>query len=138
MPKDHWDKAEIIAKFLGAVFVPLVVGISVWAFNVQAGRRDTAAQMAQIAVGILSQQPTDGKTGGDALRSWAIDVLQNPTEVNPLSPDAANQLRFSPLMLWKDIPESKFATIPELLERLDNRGFRDDPNNQDEKSGDAD
>lgn len=89
--KDLWDKAEIVSKFI----VPLVVaGTALW-FNNQLSQRQTSAEMAQIAVGILSEEPVyeEGEIQSDPLREWAISVLQSPKEVSSLTDEAAARLR---------------------------------------------
>ena len=93
MGKDCWDKVEILGKFVGAILIPLAIGAATIKINSQNSRRDTAAQMASIAVGILSEKPDDDAQGVDPLREWALDVLQRPGEIVPLSEGAANDLR---------------------------------------------
>ncbi|MBU3033633.1 hypothetical protein [Tritonibacter mobilis] len=120
MAKDWWDKVEISGKFLGAVLIPAAVAISVYSLNSTASERATAAQMAGIAVGILMEDSSDKPSSGDALRVWAVDVLQNPGQVTPLGTDAAKQLYFEglptffPGMLEAASMTPKFEILPEL------------------------
>lgn len=97
MSKDCWDKIEIISKALGAVLIPVGVAASVFIFNRGASERATAAQMSSIAVGVLMADPNEDHQADDALRGWAISVLERPDEVVPLSPSAGKQLRFRQL-----------------------------------------
>jgi hypothetical protein len=85
-PKDFWDKAEIVGK----VLVPIVVGVSVWLWNVERTKFQTTATMTQIAIGVLTGEPAE--SGSNALRKWAIDVLRNPSSPPELSESAAAQL----------------------------------------------
>lgn len=97
MAKDHWDKAEVIGKIAGAVLIPVVVGVTIAVLNVQSNTRTTAAQMTEIAVGILAENPQDDPTTKGPLRDWAILVLQNPGKIIPLSSAAAKQLQTVPI-----------------------------------------
>lgn len=87
--KDRWDKADIIAKSLGAVLIPLVVAGTAFWWNAQNNQRQVSAQMTQIAVGVLQADKTPENA---ALRSWAVQVLQNPASPPPLNSLAAEQL----------------------------------------------
>lgn len=130
--KDRWDKAEVIGKIAGAVLIPVTVGIAASVISHQSSQRSTAAQMAQIAVGILSLEPSEDEKSGstilhalesDPLREWAIEVLQNPSEVTPLSAAAAKQLHFQNLpTLWGSPlfwgSEEALAEGMEIIDRL--------------------
>ncbi len=88
--KDFWDKLEIIGK----VALPVVIaGATLW-FNSQLSSRQTSADMVQIAVGVLSQNvdDTEFELGVDPLREWAVEVLDNPTEIQELTEDAKSAL----------------------------------------------
>ncbi|WP_027238248.1 hypothetical protein [Leisingera caerulea] len=116
MAKDLWDKAEVIGKILGAVLIPAVLGYSVHSYNSTASTRATAAQMAGIAVGVLMNEPSKDQAAGDALRMWAVDVLENPGEITPLDPSAAKQLLLEglPTFPWtySGLGEGKFDIKP--------------------------
>lgn len=86
--KDGWDKAEVLSKFV----VPVVVAVTALLFNGQVSERQQSAQMAEIAVGILSEEP-DANGQDDPLRDWAIAILEQPGKTVPLSSAAAAQLR---------------------------------------------
>lgn len=87
-PKDCWDKAEV----LGKIVVPIAVGLLLLAWNNQRTTQQTSAAMTEIAIGVLSEEPAED--GGDALRDWAIAVLQSPDDPPRLSDEAAMELRF--------------------------------------------
>lgn len=124
MAKDNWDKIEIGAKIGGSILIPIVVGVSVAVFNYNASKRATAAQMTNIAVGVLMAPIEENSSGKSALRTWAIDVLKKPGEVVPLTEDAATQLyfdslpNFSPRMSEFDAA-SLAASITEAWDALD-------------------
>ena len=86
-PKDKWDIADVILRGL----VPITVGVMLLFWNNQRTTQQTAATMTEIAVGILSEEPKDEQS--DPLRSWAIEVLKNPSDPPTLSDDAAKLLR---------------------------------------------
>lgn len=90
--KDRWDKFEILAKGIGAVLIPIVVGYSVSVFNARIAERDASAQLISIAVSVL-MEPIGEQSTIDPLRSWAVDVLQNPDKVIHLTDEAAVMLR---------------------------------------------
>lgn len=95
MAKDRWDKWQIVGEIFGKVWMPIVVaGATLW-FNSQTSHREQAARMAQIAVGILAEQPdySAGETKPDPLWDWAVTVLQQPGEIVPLDDKAAEALR---------------------------------------------
>ncbi|WP_299734611.1 hypothetical protein [uncultured Roseobacter sp.] len=121
MSKDVWEKAEVIGKIVGAVLVPTVIGLSVLVYNQQASQRDMAARMAQIAVGILTEAPLADASESDPLRSWAIEVLRNPTEITPLSSSASKELYFRTLPRF-DLTDHFKGTF----KRYEDRGFRDE------------
>lgn len=97
MKKDCWDKTEIVAKAAGAVLIPLAVAASVLFYNIGASQRATAAQMMNIAVGILMSGPLEDGPTDDALRNWAIEVLAEPSRIVPLGREAAAELRMRKL-----------------------------------------
>ena len=97
MTKDCWDKLEIAAKAAGAVLIPLAVASSVYLYNRGSSERATAAQMTNIAVGVLMSAPLEDRPTDDALRNWAIEVLAEPSRIVPLSREAAAQLRWRQL-----------------------------------------
>jgi len=84
--KDNWDKAEVASKF----FVPVIIALAALAFNNQVSVRSQAATMAQVAVGILVEEPEEMS---DELRDWAINVLQRPGEIVALDEAAAEALK---------------------------------------------
>ncbi|MBF9036655.1 hypothetical protein HKCCE2091_20665 [Rhodobacterales bacterium HKCCE2091] len=100
--KDNWDKAEIIGKIAIGSLVPIVLGISAIVLNNQISQRSRSADMIRIAVGILQEDPAE-EAPDNALRLWAISVLQNPADENALTEEAASQLRNEPLSRVADL-----------------------------------
>lgn len=109
--KDLWAKAGIFGKIL----VPVLVAGTVLIYNSQANNKATATQMTFIAIGILSGEPTEDGSD-DPIRNWAVEVLQNPGLITPLSHYAALKLRYKPLTLKSsNLPELNFENYEECL-----------------------
>lgn len=112
MAKDCWDKGEIIGKVMGAVLIPVVITIGGLFFNWQenqrareaaeaASKRAATAQMMQIAVGVLTGEPTEETK---ALREWASEVLKNPGEIIAMNDEVTGQLWEAPFSKsWEGI-----------------------------------
>lgn len=98
--KDWWDKSAIIISALGTILTPVIIGLSVWWWNSDRTQRETASQMISIAVSILTLPPTELDTKMSPLRSWAIDVLQNPSDPPVLSDEAAVALEVEAIPMW--------------------------------------
>lgn len=102
--KDGWDKADVLAKFA----IPIAVALSVLFWNQQRTVANTSSAMIEIAVGILSDQPSGSEN--DPLRDWAVSVLKRPNDPPALSKAAAEALESEPLVLS---PAQFFcATLP--------------------------
>ena len=93
-PKDNWDKLDIIGKAL----IPVAVALSVLWWNSERTSRDTAAQMITIATSILTATPDTATP--NALRDWAIEVLQSPENPPKLTDEAAAALSKETLPSW--------------------------------------
>jgi len=93
MAIDRWDKAEIAGKVAGAVLIPVTLAVAAWFVNTELTARGQAARMTEIAVGVLTLEPSEDPDTNDPLRDWAIEVLQNPSDPPPLSDEAAEALR---------------------------------------------
>jgi hypothetical protein len=111
-PKDFWDKAEIVGK----VLVPIVVGVSVWLWNVERTKFQTTATMTQIAIGVLTGEPSEN--GSDALREWAISVLRNPSNPPELSDSAATQLSGEGFR-WPALSAADITNIEESVKAIE-------------------
>lgn len=75
-PKDRWDKAEIVAKLLGATLIPIVVAVTAYFLNGQISERQANTERSKLAIGILSEPPQiSGEDGDDPLRKWALNSL---------------------------------------------------------------
>jgi hypothetical protein len=95
--KDWWDKAEILSKLIGSLLIPVIVAVSVWAWNSERTLQQTASTMTQIAVGVLTGPPSPET---QPLRAWAISVLQAPDAPPALSREAAFTLQGTELAVW--------------------------------------
>ena len=68
--KDNWDKTDILAK----VALPIIILVATLVYNNQLNYRQQSAAMVEIAVGVVSEAPSDDSQT-NALRDWAIDKL---------------------------------------------------------------
>jgi hypothetical protein len=100
--KDAWDKAEIMAKTLGAVLLPLITLWIAYMLNASIQDRASRVRMVELAVEILKSDPNTS-TNANYMRGWALEVLQKNSEV-PLPKEAVTALRISPLELILPLP----------------------------------
>ena len=70
--KDVWDKLRIGSTVIGAVLIPVVVGLVGLEVNTAVKERDVQARMVELAVGILREEPVEEDK---PLRQWAIEVI---------------------------------------------------------------
>ena|SRR5689334_10397114 len=94
-PKDSWDKAEILAKILGAVLLPVITICIAYLLNASIQDRSARVRMIELAVEILKSDPKSA-TNANYMRGWAVEVLQKNSEV-PLPKDASKLLMELPL-----------------------------------------
>ncbi|MGH9427799.1 MAG: hypothetical protein ACRD2L_16040 [Terriglobia bacterium] len=94
-PKDSWDKAEILAKILGAVLLPVITICIAYMLNASIQDRSARVRMIELAVEILKSDPK-ASTNVNYMRGWALEVLQKNSEV-PLPKEAVSALMELPL-----------------------------------------
>jgi len=94
-PKDSWEKAEILAKILGAVLLPVVTICIAYMLNASIQERSSRVRMVELAVEILKSDPK-ASSKEDYMRGWALEVLQRNSEV-PLPQEAVRALMELPL-----------------------------------------
>ena len=94
-PKDSWDKAEILAKILGAVLLPVITICIAYLLNASIQDRSARVRMIELAVEILKSDPKSA-TNANYMRGWAVEVLQKNSEV-PLPKEASDALMELPL-----------------------------------------
>jgi hypothetical protein len=94
-PKDSWDKAEILAKILGAVLLPVITICIAYMLNASIQDRSARVRMIELAVEILKSDPK-AATNANYMRGWAVEVLQKNSEV-PLPKEASDALMELPL-----------------------------------------
>jgi len=94
-PKDKWDKAEILAKILRAVLLPVITICVAYMLNASIQDRSARVRMVELAVEILKADPKPD-TNASYMRGWAIEVLQRNSEV-PLPKEALRTLMELPL-----------------------------------------
>jgi hypothetical protein len=85
-PKDPWDKAEILAKILGAVLLPVITICIAYLLNASIKDRSARVRTVELAVEILKSDPK-APTNANYVRGWAVEVLQKNSEV-PLPEEA--------------------------------------------------
>ncbi len=85
MSKYSWIKFD-----MWKIVVVLVIAVTAVMLNAQIRKREIAGAKLDIAIAVLSQAPSEGT---NALRKWAIEVLQAPQADNDLGEAAAAELR---------------------------------------------
>ena len=93
--KDQWDKAEILAKILGAVLLPVITICIAYMLNASIQDRSARVRMIELAVEILKSDPK-AEAKATYMRGWAVEVLQKNSEV-PLPKEASDALMELPL-----------------------------------------
>lgn len=93
--KDSWDKAEILAKILGAVLLPVITICIAYMLNASIQDRSSRVRMVELAVEILKSDPK-AASNDIYMRGWALEVLQKNSEV-PLPKEALGALMELPL-----------------------------------------
>jgi hypothetical protein len=93
--KDSWDKAEILAKILGAVLLPVITICIAYMLNASIQDRSSRVRMIELAVEILKSDPK-AEAKANYMRGWALEVLQKNSEV-PLPEEAITALKELPL-----------------------------------------
>jgi len=93
--KDTWDKAEIVAKMLGAVLLPVITICVAYMLNASIQDRASRVRMVELAVEILKSDPK-ASANANYMRGWALEVVQKNSEV-PLPKEAVSALMELPL-----------------------------------------
>jgi hypothetical protein len=73
-PKDGWDKADVVGKIVGSLFIPLVVLLASYSINVALQKRADQLKTIEIAITILQSDKADNSP---LLKDWALGVLQS-------------------------------------------------------------
>ena len=77
--KDSWDKAEIVAKMLGAVLLPVITICIAYMLNASIQDRASRVRMVELAVEILKSDPK-ASANANYMRGWALEVVQKNSE----------------------------------------------------------
>lgn len=93
--RDRWAKFRDFSTGVGAIFVPILVGVMGYMISSSTKQAETNLKYVEIAVRILSQSPTKSPDEPE-LRDWAIEIVDTLSVV-PLSDAAKNELREAPL-----------------------------------------
>ncbi len=91
--RDFWDKSLIIIQVLSLIIIPIILFIIGHNIEKALSDREVKAKYIEIAVSVLNQTPNQ-KT--EALRNWALEVLQTYSEIK-LSEDALEILKSTSL-----------------------------------------
>ena len=91
MPKDLWDKAEIVSKIGGALLIPVVLGTWGVIWNSRFEVEQAVSGRIELAMAILKAPPI-GDGSDTSIRQWAVSVLQAPVDP-PEFPDRGEVLR---------------------------------------------
>lgn len=73
--KDYWDKAEIAAKIVGAIAVPIILACLAYAWNSERTTHQVNAERFDFALQIL-REPTQNQGVSVELRDWAAAIIQ--------------------------------------------------------------
>jgi hypothetical protein len=111
MPKDSWDKADIVIKIFATLLVPLLLAFAgIYFDNAMKEKerlqknKEISLKYIEIAVGILNAKPTNDN---QSLRDWAIKTINKYSETK-LSLGAIKVLKENPLpkpqVIYKENP----------------------------------
>jgi hypothetical protein len=92
---DPWERGKLVANWISAIAIPLVLGIIGYAVNLTLQTRETQGKMVELAIGILTSEPKSTEENRQ-IRVWAIDVIQKYSGV-PISEKARRGLEENPL-----------------------------------------
>lgn len=89
-PKDLWDKADICAKWLAGILIPVSIAFVGNHVAEEIKRSELEVKYIEIATSLIRDSP---RAENVALRSWAVDVLAKNAKTVPLSPEAQADLK---------------------------------------------
>ncbi|WP_337660566.1 trypsin-like serine peptidase [Anderseniella sp. Alg231-50] len=75
-----WDKAKVIANWVAAIAVPVVLGLSGYFVNLALKSQETQSKMITLAIDILKETP-DPSEDTRSVRTWAADVINRYSDV---------------------------------------------------------
>lgn len=88
MAKDFWDKIQAGSVLIASIFVPLAVAYVGNGYNQSIKESENKIRYIETALSILREEP---KLGNDAIRAWAVSILNAHSQAN-LSPEGQHQL----------------------------------------------
>lgn len=116
MAKDRWDKADIIAKIVATLFVPIVLAtIGIYFNNVMKEKeqfqkdKEISQKYFEISIGILNSKPT---SDNQPLRDWAINTINKNADIK-LSPAAVKLLKEKPLPRYRSVYQENPVSLIE-------------------------
>jgi len=84
----NWKKAQVASAITASVLIPLLIAIVGYSVNQSIKDNELSLSYIELSVDILKENP---KPGTEKLREWAIDVVNNYSDVK-LSKDAQDEL----------------------------------------------
>ena len=104
-----WEKLRVSATVISAVLIPVVVAIIGYYVNTAIKGDELSLKYVELAVRVLQDAPRDET---ENLRNWAIDVINNYSDVR-LSEDAKLELRRGPIPELE--PDARNARVWESM-----------------------
>ena len=111
--RSRLEAIESVVKMASLVAVPLVVGWGGWIIDDTLSKRATSQDYVALAVSLLAEGD-DKKEVSQALRNWAVDVLEQNSPT-PLGADALAELKSGEATL----PLGHAAALEAVKKQLD-------------------
>jgi len=93
--KDLWDRFQIAAQVVAAVFIPIALAAGSAIVSRSLQKQEHGTKMIELALDVLRSDPgTAGQQ--DGLRGWAVDLLAEYSDT-PISDSARQRLLARPL-----------------------------------------
>ena len=87
-----WEKAKILSVLIASIVIPIVIAFIGNAYTKSIKNNEINIRYVELAINILNEPPeTEGEFENLALRSWAIEIINNYSEI-PLSQGAILEL----------------------------------------------
>jgi hypothetical protein len=104
--KNTWEKSKSLSAIIASIFIPLaVVLIGNW-YSSALKESEIQVKYVELAVDILKENPSEKKTN---LRSWAVDLVNNYSEIKIDEQAREELLNFSLLKEIDDFIIEKYA-----------------------------
>ncbi len=77
---NNWERFSSIANAIGVIAIPVVIAIFGFYINSNLKSQESETKLVELAVDIIRESPVDTQ-GSLPIRKWAIDVIDNYSEV---------------------------------------------------------